>query len=75
MNVPDDAAAKGLRGWWASPPRPGMQRLINPPAYRHLRVSLASRILRVASSRPALAHSYSRTPPTVGQPSSWFLRR
>ena len=28
---------KGLRGWWASPPRPGAQRLINPWAYRHLR--------------------------------------
>jgi hypothetical protein len=30
-------AARGLRGWWRSPPRPGMQRLINPWAYRHLR--------------------------------------
>lgn len=33
----DNAARKGLRGWWASPPRPGMQRLINPWEYRHLR--------------------------------------
>ena len=39
MNPPNDStAAKGLRGWWASPPRPGMQRLINPWEYRHLRV-------------------------------------
>ena len=39
MNAPDDnTAAKGLRGWWASPPRSGMRRLINPIAYRHLRV-------------------------------------
>ena len=39
MNAPnDDTAAKGLRGWWASPPRPGMQRLIIPWEYLHLRV-------------------------------------
>ena len=39
MNAPnDDTAARGLRGWWASPPRPGLQRLINPLVYRHLRV-------------------------------------
>ena len=38
MNAPDDSAsAEGLRGWWASPPRPGRQRLINPWEYRHLR--------------------------------------
>ena len=38
-SAPDDnTAAKGLRGWWASPPRTGIQRLINPWAYRHLRV-------------------------------------
>ena len=39
MNAPNDnTAAKGLRGWWASPPRTGMHRLINPREYRHLRV-------------------------------------
>jgi hypothetical protein len=39
MNAPNDnTAPKGLRGWWRSPPRPGLQRLINPIAYRHLRV-------------------------------------
>jgi hypothetical protein len=27
----------GLRGSWASPPRPGIYRLIAPWAYRHLR--------------------------------------
>ena len=37
MNAPnDDSAAKGLRGWWQTPPRSGMQRLINPWEYRHL---------------------------------------
>jgi hypothetical protein len=38
MNAFDDnTAARGLRGWWASPPRTGMQRLIVPYEYRHLR--------------------------------------
>jgi hypothetical protein len=37
MNAPDDnTTAKGLRGWWLSPPRAGMQRLINPWEYHHL---------------------------------------
>jgi hypothetical protein len=40
----DNAARKGLRGWWASPPRPGMQRLINPWEYRHLRAFGVTRI-------------------------------
>ena len=39
MNAPNhETAAKGLREWWLSPPRPGMQRLINPWEYRRLRV-------------------------------------
>jgi hypothetical protein len=33
----DNTAANRLRRWWASPPRSGMQRLINPIVYRHLR--------------------------------------
>ncbi len=33
----DNTVAKGLRGWWLSPPRSGMQRLIFPFEYRHLR--------------------------------------
>ena len=38
MNAPhDNTAAKRLRRWWLSPPRPGLQRLINPFEYRHLR--------------------------------------
>jgi hypothetical protein len=44
MNVPNgNAAPKGLRGWWAYPPRPGVQRLINPWEYRHLGVSGVTR--------------------------------
>jgi hypothetical protein len=38
MNAPNDnTAAKGLRDWWLSPPRPVMHRLISPWQYRHLR--------------------------------------
>jgi hypothetical protein len=33
----DNTAPKGLRGWWLSPPRSGMQRLICPWEYRRLR--------------------------------------
>ena len=39
MNAPDDnTTAKGLRGWWLSPPRSGTHRLISPWEYRHLGV-------------------------------------
>jgi hypothetical protein len=34
---PENPAPKGLRGWWASPPRSGMRRIISPWEYRHLR--------------------------------------
>ena len=45
MNAPNDNnAAKRLRGWWQTPPRPGMQRLINPWEYRHLRAFGLTRI-------------------------------
>jgi hypothetical protein len=38
MNAPNgNTPANGLREWWLSPSRPGMQRLINPWEYRHLR--------------------------------------
>jgi hypothetical protein len=40
MNAPNDnsgnSTARRLREWWLTPPRPGMQRLINPWEYRHL---------------------------------------
>lgn len=41
MNAPGATAAKGLWRWWATPPRSGMRRLINPVAYRHPRVLAA----------------------------------
>jgi hypothetical protein len=38
MHAPiDNTAPKGLRGWWASPPRSGMRRMISPWECRHLR--------------------------------------
>ena len=33
----DNTAAQRLRRWWLTPPRPGLQRLIHPWEYRHLR--------------------------------------
>ena len=33
----DNSGPKGLRGWWLTPPRTGLQRLIHPWEYRHLR--------------------------------------
>ena len=44
MNANHSTAPKGLRGWWASPSRSGLQLLINPWEYRHLHVSGAARI-------------------------------
>ena len=56
----DKTAAKGLRGWWASPPRPGLHRLINPWEYRHLRASGVTRIaggsINVAAGVVCLAY-------------------
>ena len=45
MNAPNDnTTPKGLRGWWLTPPRPGLQRLIHPLEYRHLRAFAGVRI-------------------------------
>ena len=45
MHAPiDNTAPRGLRGWWASPPRSGMRRLIAPWEYRHLRACARVRI-------------------------------
>lgn len=46
MNAPNDnTAPKGLRGWWLTPPRSGMQRFIAPWEYRHLRLFGGTRIV------------------------------
>ena len=56
----DNTAPKALRGWWLSPPRPGMHRLINPWEYRHLRVSGVTRIAggSVAAAAGVVCLSY-----------------
>ena len=48
----DNTAPKGLRGWWLTPPRPGLQRLIHPWEYRHLR---AFGVMRIAGGSVAAA--------------------
>ena len=53
MNAPNNnTARKGLRGWWLTPSRPGMQRLIHPWEYRHIR---AFGLLRIAGGCVAAA--------------------
>ena len=62
MNAPNDnTAKKGLRGWWLSPSRPGLQRLICPWEYRHLRVYGITRIVggMVAAGAGVVCLSYS----------------
>jgi hypothetical protein len=61
MNAANDSTApKGLRGWWASPTRPGTQRLINPWEYRHLRGFGVTRIAggSVAAAAGVVCLSY-----------------
>jgi hypothetical protein len=48
----DNTAANRLRRWWLSPTRPGVQRLIHPWGYRHLR---AIGTLRIAGGSVAAA--------------------
>ena len=33
----ENSGPRGLRGWWLTPPRSGLQRLIHPWEFRHLR--------------------------------------
>jgi len=61
MNAPNDnTAPKGLRGWWLTPPRPGMQRWISPWEYRHLRGFGVTRIAggSVAAAAGLICLSY-----------------
>ena len=76
MSAPDDtSAADGLRRWWLSPPRPGMQRLISPWEYRHLRVFGATRLAgaSIAAGAGVVCLSYGAY--GSGSLSSWLLRR
>ena len=61
MSAPNgNTAPTGLRGWWRSPPRPGMQRLIIPWEYRHLRFYGVTRIAggSVAAAAGVVCLSY-----------------
>lgn len=61
MNAPNDnTPAKRLREWWQSPPRSGLQRLINPWEYRHLRAFGVTRVAGggVAAAAGAICLSY-----------------
>lgn len=51
---------KGLRGWWLTPPRPGIYRLIAPWEYRHLRFFGVGRIAggSIAAAAGATCLSY-----------------
>jgi hypothetical protein len=40
----ENGTPQRLRAWWRSPPRSGIQRLIAPPEYRHLRAFGVTRI-------------------------------
>jgi len=57
----DDIAEKRLRRWWLSPPRSGMQRLIAPYEYRHLRAFGVTRVAGgcVAAAAGIVCLSYS----------------
>ncbi len=56
----DNTAAKRLRRWWLTPPRPGLQRLISPIDYRHLRGFGIARIAggSVAAAAGVICLSY-----------------
>ena len=61
MNAPsDNTVAKRLRRWWLTPPRPGLQRLIAPYEYRHLRGFGVTRIAggSVAAAAGVVCLSY-----------------
>jgi hypothetical protein len=61
MGEPNDSTApKGLRGWWASPPRSGLRRLIIPLEYSHLRVFGVTRVAggSVAAAAGVVCLSY-----------------
>ena len=45
MNAPNgNTARRGMREWWRSPPRHGMQRLLAPFEFRHARFFGVTRI-------------------------------
>lgn len=62
LNARDrNSAWKRLRNWWLSPRRSGVQRLIAPPEYRHLRgfgiTRVAGGLLATAAGIVCLAYA------------------
>ena len=57
----DNTAGRGFRAWWRDPPRPGLQRLINPWEYRHIGFFGAARIVggTVATAAGIICLAYS----------------
>jgi hypothetical protein len=71
----NDTASRGLRGWWTSPPRSGLQLIISPIEYRHLRafgrVRIASGIILTGLGTLTLSFG-GKDRKTYGW-ASWFL--
>ncbi len=69
-----NTAPKGLRGWWASPPRSGMRRIISPWEYRHLRgwagVRIASGIVLAGLGAAAAQFSFAYWELTIARSES-----
>jgi len=72
----DNTAPRGLRGWWLTPPRSGLQRLIIPWQYRHLRpwahVYLALAIAMVGLGAVTLSFGGNDWP-TYGFTTVWLM--
>ena len=49
MSAANNSSRRSLREWWMNPPRHGLELLINPMEYRHLRLYGSMRI----TPRPA----------------------
>ena len=76
MNAPDDNTAfSRLRRWWLAPPRPGMQRLIVPWEYHHLRGFGVTRIVgaSVAAVAGILTLSFGGSDPKTYVWAAFFL--
>ena len=76
MDAPHDNTARGgLRRWWASPQRSGLQRVISPWEYRHLRgwagVRIASGTAMVGLGAVTLSFG-GNDPKTYGWTAFWL---
>jgi hypothetical protein len=77
MSPPNcNSAPKGLRGWWASPTRSGMRRIIIPWEYRHLgfwaRVRIGAGIVMVGLGVVTLSFGGNDWP-TYGWTAFWLV--